>query len=319
MSQVNSIYLARPRISPYLQLTQVCHSWRSTMLQTLCRDYLLILSTSESCDIRGYRLWPVNEKCGRYPLDHFVKTVRLVIDYCMARSGYLLEKLMSEPYRDLVFSSATTLKLVFADCLECDFVEKHEDTEMAAKYVTAIRKMVPNFENIVVESKSNHTGLDGRVGSAYQVLPGLFGQAKSRMFSMFDSAFMEYVDIPRCSNVTHLAFGGDIEDERIVQLVQANAQTLRILEMPHILNGNVAELLQSEDGSDQVFPELQKLHLRRKALGQTPRRVETTAAVVFPSLKWLCIDMSYPLDDDTFLRGNSDTLEYLEMQIDALC
>ncbi|KAJ2226819.1 hypothetical protein IWW45_007290, partial [Coemansia sp. RSA 485] len=178
--------------------------------------------------------------------------------------------------------------------------------------------MIPNFENIMVESKPNLTGLDGRVGSAYEVLPELFTKTKSSMFSLFDSSFIEYIEIPNYSNsLTHLAFGGDIEDERIMQLVQSNAQSLQILEMMHIMNGNIAELLQSEEGDDQIFPQLRKLHLRKNPTGQVLRRVEITEAVVFPSLKWLSIDMPYPLADDTFLRGNAGTLEYLEMQIDT--
>ncbi|KAJ2599303.1 hypothetical protein GGF39_002283 [Coemansia sp. RSA 1721] len=170
----------------------------------------------------------------------------------------------------------------------------------------------------MVESKPNLTGLDGRVGSAYEVLPELFTKTKSSMFSLFDSSFIEYIEIPNYNNsLTHLAFGGDIEDERIMQLVQSNAQSLQILEMMHIMNGNIAELLQSEEGDDQIFPQLRKLHLRKTPMGQVLRRVETTEAVVFPSLKWLSIDMPYPLADDTFLRGNAGTLEYLEMQIDT--
>ncbi|KAJ2847628.1 hypothetical protein J3B02_004126 [Coemansia erecta] len=71
------------------------------------------------------------------------------------------------------------------------------------------------------------------------------------MFSLSDSAFMEYVDIPKYNSLTHLAFGGDIEDQRIIQLVQGNAKTLQTLEMRRILNGNIAELLKSNDGTDQ--------------------------------------------------------------------
>ncbi|KAJ2397066.1 hypothetical protein GGI05_000825 [Coemansia sp. RSA 2603] len=285
----------------------------------MCRDNLIVLTSSEMCDLVGYRLWPVNESCVKHPFDEMVKKMRIVVEYCMIRSGLLLERLNSAPYSELVYPSAVTLQLVFSDCHECECIDKCEDEGMAEKYAEAFKRMLPNVQNVLVESKPNFNVLDDRVGSAYEILPGIFDRVQSSMFSMFDSGFIEFVEPDAFNTLTHLAFGGDIDDDRIISLVHANASTLQILEMMHILNGDVAELLQSSDGGEQVFPALKKLHLRRQPEGQTPRRVERTEAAVFPSLKWLCIDMEYPFVDDTFFRGNTETLEYLEMQIDQQC
>ncbi|KAJ1719188.1 hypothetical protein LPJ53_006004 [Coemansia erecta] len=237
----------------------------------------------------------------------------------MIHNGFLLERLNSPPYSELVYPSAVTLQLVFCDCHECDCIDKSEDEEIPKKYAEAFKRMLPNVHTVLIESKPNFNVMDDRVGSAYEMLPGILAGTQSSMFSMFDSGFVEFVEPGAFNTLTHLAFGGDIDDDRIVSLVHENAQTLQILEMMHILNGDVAELLQSSDGGEQVFPVLRKLHLRRQPEGQTPRRVESTETAVFPSLKWLCIDMEYPFVDDTFFRGNAESLEYLEMQIDQPC
>ncbi|KAJ2780187.1 hypothetical protein GGI15_003627 [Coemansia interrupta] len=285
----------------------------------MCRDNLVVLTSSDVCDLVGYRLWPVNESCVKHPFDVMVKKVRLVVEYCMIHSGCLLERLNSPPYSELVYPSAVTLQLVLCDCHECECIDKCNEKDMAEKYAKAFKRMLPNIHTVLIESKPNFNLMDDRVGSAYEILPGIISGAQSSMFSMLDSAFVEFIEPGAFRTLTHLAFGGDIDDDRITSLVHENAQTLQILEMMHILNGDVAELLQSSDGGEQVFPALKKLHLRRRPEGQTPRRVERTETTVFPSLKWLCIDMEYPFADDTFFRGNAGSLEYLEMQIDQPC
>ncbi|KAI7823089.1 hypothetical protein BX661DRAFT_200195 [Kickxella alabastrina] len=296
ISLVNSIYLARPKINTYLQLTQVCSSWRSVMMHPLCRDMSIILGCIDGLDMFGYRMWPVNESYGKYTFDHLVRSLRLVIDYCTLKNGSALERLKELPYKDMVFENAHTLNLVFG---------------------TVTAAMVPNVRNIFVESRPDNTGLDGRVSGSYDIVPLLLSGVKKSMFSLGDSRFIEFVNAESFLGLTHLAFGGDIDDERIIELVHSNSATLENLEIKFIRNGNVAHLARTSNGACASFPCLQKLHLKRKSKGVSVEEVALTEAIMFPSLQWLTIEMEHPFGDDTIFRGNAETLKYIDMQVDT--
>ncbi|KAJ1898012.1 hypothetical protein LPJ66_003013 [Kickxella alabastrina] len=277
----------------------------------------IILGCIDGHDIFGYRIWPVNESYGKYTFDHLVRSLRLVIDYCTLKNGSALERLKELPYKNMVFENAHTLNLVFGDCYCCKYAKQADVENLVEKHVLAIKAMAPNMRNIFVESRPDNTGLDGRVSGLYDIVPLLLNGAKKPMFSLGDSRFIEFVNAESFPGLTHLAFGGDIDDERIIELVHSNSATLENLEMKFIRNGNAAHLARTSNGAWASFPCLQKLHLKRKSKGVSVEEVALTEAVMFPSLQWLTIEMEHPFGDDTIFRGNADTLKYIDMQVDT--
>ncbi|KAJ2100185.1 hypothetical protein GGI09_002405 [Coemansia sp. S100] len=95
-----------------------------------------------------------------------------------------------------------------------------------------------------------------------------------------------------------------------IQLVRHNAPTLQSLLLVSDCVADLAGLIQSPDGSYVTYPHLRSLELRDD---YTPERIAVKGVVPFPRLQRICLYSCYPFGDDVLFRGNSSTLEHLEL------
>ncbi|KAJ2074811.1 hypothetical protein GGH13_001055 [Coemansia sp. S155-1] len=98
-----------------------------------------------------------------------------------------------------------------------------------------------------------------------------------------------------------------------IQLVRHNAPTLQALQLASDCVADLAGLIQSPDGSYVTYPHLRDLELLDDSDDYTPERVAVKGVVPFPCLQRICLLSCYPFGDDVLFRGNSSTLEHLEL------
>ncbi|KAJ2826580.1 hypothetical protein FBU31_003407 [Coemansia sp. 'formosensis'] len=103
-----------------------------------------------------------------------------------------------------------------------------------------------------------------------------------------------------------------------IALARKNAPTLQYLVITSEYPANLAGLIQNPDGSYVTFPCMYVLKFRDGSEDRVPERVTFWGAVPFPRLRHIESDSSYPFGDDVLFRGNSGTLEHLELLISDL-
>ncbi|KAJ2066515.1 hypothetical protein GGI03_001244 [Coemansia sp. RSA 2337] len=146
----------------------------------------------------------------------------------------------------------------------------------------------------------------------------------------FDYKFTSQ-QVDKICDLVHLDYNIRDDCEEALQLARQNAPTLQSLVIYFSSVTDISSLIQDSDGSYAEYPFLRTLELRNDTgLGMSydlestlPRRSKRdisrlpvfAGAIPFPGLRRLCIRMDYPFGDDMLFRGNSATLEYLDLQL----
>ncbi|KAJ2467184.1 hypothetical protein GGI03_001703 [Coemansia sp. RSA 2337] len=121
--------------------------------------------------------------------------------------------------------------------------------------------------------------------------------------------------------LTHIRYTSDSSigtAYQFIQLARVNALTLQslVLESEHDID--ILSLVQDADGNHIEYPRLLTLKLWSVSNSINLKRPVFQGTAPFPILRQLRVFLECPFDDDTFFRGNSATLEWLDMQLDSL-
>ncbi|KAJ1905369.1 hypothetical protein GGI09_002179 [Coemansia sp. S100] len=99
------------------------------------------------------------------------------------------------------------------------------------------------------------------------------------------------------------------------RLARQSASTLESLDIFILETNGAICIIQDSDGTCAIYPRLTTLCLDGDSDDSDILPPGSKDVVPFPSLRRLMSRFKYPLGDDTFLRGNSATLEYLSMPL----
>ncbi|KAJ2104320.1 hypothetical protein GGI09_000166 [Coemansia sp. S100] len=119
-------------------------------------------------------------------------------------------------------------------------------------------------------------------------------------------------------DLAHISFDIDIDTELnpFVQLAQRSALTLQSLIVGYNSYVYPNDFFVEPGGGYLVYPRLLTLKLLGMHSIREGEYPVFPGAVPFPNLRHLYMDICYPFSDDTLFRGNSATLEYLNMELD---
>ncbi|KAJ2257429.1 hypothetical protein GGI13_000909 [Coemansia sp. RSA 455] len=146
--------------------------------------------------------------------------------------------------------------------------------------------------------------------------------------SDYDKFTSQQVDTIR--ELVHLDYYINDDKEETLQLARQNAPTLQSLIIYFSSITDISSLIQDYDGSYAEYPCLRTLELHNDSeldtlysddvsFSRTELNISRlpgfAGAIPFPGLRRLCIQIDYPFGDETLFRGNSASLEYLELQL----
>ncbi|KAJ2488383.1 hypothetical protein IWW37_004846 [Coemansia sp. RSA 2050] len=96
------------------------------------------------------------------------------------------------------------------------------------------------------------------------------------------------------------------------------SKTLQKLVINYAHLNSVTRLFRTEQGEGVIYPNMQFLTLTDRCI-LVPSELPCTARVApFPNLVSLRVDMLYPFGDDVMFRGNSATLQFMEVTPDPV-
>ncbi|KAJ1786071.1 hypothetical protein LPJ59_006007, partial [Coemansia sp. RSA 2399] len=105
------------------------------------------------------------------------------------------------------------------------------------------------------------------------------------------------------------------------QLIARSAPVLQYLTVSHLESRDIKHLLYDEDGHPLTYPRLENISIRVMAVDDPTARHKAAENVApFPVLRRFVSEKGYAFADETPFKGNSDTLDYLRVDIgsDAL-
>ncbi|KAJ2039032.1 hypothetical protein H4S04_008216, partial [Coemansia sp. S16] len=186
-------------------------------------------------------------------------------------------------------------------------------------FVQRIEQMAPRVDDIEVMPRPLDYSQEPRhlFGS---LVTQLFQLAKRITYGDMSTSVPVTLQPNHICELAHISFDIDIDIDvelnPFVQLSQRSALTLQSLIVGYNSYVYPNDFFVEPGGGYLVYPRL----LTLKLLGMhSIREGEYPAfpgAVPFPNLRHLYMEICYPFSDDTLFRGNSATLEYLNMELD---
>ncbi|KAJ2066630.1 hypothetical protein GGI08_001769 [Coemansia sp. S2] len=319
-------------------LMKVCHNFRAIAYPRFCRNAKLELSSAlfrqraalyKRTGRRDASRPPTS--CLGYPAYHLAKDLEVELDERAIYTGKALRMLSYEPYDDCAFPLVRKLTLSFAwdghdgsdgyyDQDEYGTVEQNVAVNNVSAFVQWFKQKVPMVSEIRIQPGASVHG-SGVVASNY------FGDLISQLYQLVDRVDLDsydgsevtmYIQFEKTSHLTHISYTGSGLGSHFTKLIRLNAPTLQSLVIvPDGEFTNIRSFTKDFDCSSVVFPCLLKLKLDIEFEGDMLQQPVHSGPAMFPQLRNLFLRGCYKLDTFVFFRGNSATLESLDLKLDS--
>ncbi|KAJ2419126.1 hypothetical protein GGF41_004760, partial [Coemansia sp. RSA 2531] len=301
-------------------LLGVCSNCRSIALPLYCPYFSIDFTSVRPGGPKGYRPFSDCSDISFSVHRHSALALHIYINEWDVYTGESLKRLSGVSYNDLAFPMARSVTLYFDSN-----IFDGNSVPSAIVVESNITAFVQRVWQMVLKATS--------IGVIY--IPPCsptkdtcyIGTLVSQLFQLSSHVtyFHHYgLDVPirlqldKICNLVSLDFKVDSYTCPSIELVRQNASTLQHLVLLSDFPADLAGLIQSPDGNYVMYPHLRDLKLRDESDDYTPERVAIKGVVPFPSLRHIRLLSCYPFGDDILFRGNSSTLERLELVMSDL-
>ncbi|KAJ2910372.1 hypothetical protein GGI21_000939 [Coemansia aciculifera] len=320
-----------------MPLLWVRRNFRDIVYSRFCKVYGLDLCIRLG-NLHARRLpWPGCLQGVEYPTHHLAKQLEIALKPWMLFAGKLTEQLSVAPYDGCSFPQAYLLVLHFVSdtsCTRSDIGQLEIDANIAA-FVERLGQMASTANGIRIvgyyRSITRYDDDSPFVGALVKQLYQRFNCIAH--IDGYPCAFSDLPQVDATRNLVHLDYNAEDGYELVTNLARYSVSTLKFLLITFSSVEDVSSLVQATEGGDHFaeYLHLHTLELRNHTSlnlsygnGNVKRRLVDAKddklpvfldAEPFSNLRELCIEVDYPFGDDTLFRGNSATLEYLDMQL----
>ncbi|KAJ1923007.1 hypothetical protein LPJ71_001003 [Coemansia sp. S17] len=302
----------KARLKPLLG---VCSNCRAIALPLYCPYFLIDFASVQPGGLEERRPFANSPDTSYSVRRHLAPAVNIHIDEWDVYTGVSLKRLSAAPYNDFAFPMARRVTFYFVSNI---FAGNNVPSATVVEsnitaFVQRIRQMAPKATNIRVIyvpicSQAKGTRYIGTLVSQLFQL-----STHSLYLNQFRTDVPIRLQLDIIRNLVGFTFLVDGYTCPSIELVRQNASTLQHLCLLSDFPADLAGLIQSPDGSYVTYPHLRDLELRDDSDDYTPDRVAVKGVVPFPCLRHICLHSCYPFGDDVLFRGNSSTLERLEL------
>ncbi|KAJ2440586.1 hypothetical protein GGF42_007575, partial [Coemansia sp. RSA 2424] len=314
-----------------MPLLWVCHNFRAFVYTRFCSHCKIDMRNYEDEVVASSCSWP--GPLGN-PTHSLAKVLDISLDLWSIYTGKALRQISSDPYDGCAFPLARTLSVNIAlnsqdsndypaesddDCsAEKRDIRPQEAVANIAAFVSRLKEMMPMVGKVSMScTTAVEKLLSRRDARAMRFSQQLFNALEVTTVVMDDRDSLDCcIGLEPVSNLVDIHFTVFCESTAVIPLARRSAQTLQTL----YIHSNVAlcysELIcDPSSGNCVEYPRLHRLTIIGDHDSAALRKLAFSGAVPFPNLRHLCIDGGYPFDDEVLFRGNSSTLEYLEVAL----
>ncbi|KAJ2335701.1 hypothetical protein GGI00_001226 [Coemansia sp. RSA 2681] len=341
------LYFARATHWPYeyngllLPLLWVCRNFRFFVHARFCNHYKLGLSARCRRKLSSHRCsWPIRRRDRSdlgYSTHHLAKELDVRLDITTVLNGQALQLLLGSPY------AGCALPLVRKISFELDHIKYEfpsygnaddhaqgndrsfglvsveanvlEPTINIAAFVRQVKKMLPSVKQVEVVPGCEAENDFGHGSTERDLALRLFGIVETRStITRGCYLFVKYADLEPIRDLVHIECDIVGLDQATILLTRRSAQTLQLLQIRFKCEADIVGLIgDANSGRYLEYPCLHKLKLSSYDKITPSMSSVFSGAMPFPSLRHLSISCDYPFADDVLFRGNSATLESLEV------
>ncbi|KAJ2682501.1 hypothetical protein IWW39_005972, partial [Coemansia spiralis] len=303
-------------------LLWVCHSFRAVVYSRLCRRYKLVfIKDRNSGKALGYRA-PA-EKCLERlsgPFHLCAKDVVVTVSEWTIYSGEALAALSQVLPDGCSFPSASSLEISFDEDREGEegFAETADVEANISAFVRWILQTAPRLKWIKVSGYPSWKVMDEPTHSHFDSLISQLVRLTNRVSLQYEATRPpELLNVDSIRMMTYLDVDLHFINENIIRLIRLNAPTLQHLSVSSWAEADISDILQGHDGSYVEYPRLHTLRTGLRKQAEESRQYSLVGAALFPNLRCLVCLCNNPFDNDfAMFRGNADTLEYLQLDLD---
>ncbi|KAJ2733600.1 hypothetical protein IW152_002970 [Coemansia sp. BCRC 34962] len=305
----------------------VCHNLRVVSSLSFYRaNTVKIKGDTYEKDAAQYWWWSKPLK-KFYPTNyHLAREIHILLDKAGFFAGRTLKALSQAPFDGCAFPQARKLIFTFYPCL-AQGGEAPEAAEIGANIralVGRIKQMAPLLNEIEVVGTSNPANLDLEDRHINSFILQIIPLVTRVVYKA--SEFNIPLNLPtvNMSRLVHIDVGilGSMEfnyqeqEKSAMHLVRQSAATLQSLTIGlHSLEG-LSGLIKETNDNFVFYPQMRVLKLGYHWDLAKFDRMAVAQAVPFPRLRQLTVAGTYPFGDDILFRGNEDTLELLDIELD---
>ncbi|KAJ2691260.1 hypothetical protein IWW39_000159 [Coemansia spiralis] len=255
-----------------------------------------------------------------YPTHHLAKELTIELEEWAVYDGHALRKLTLAPFEGYAFPlvRSITFHFMMYKPLEFDTHNPPESGAAIGALVERIKQMAPILDEIRVATKVYGRPPD-EASEEFSSFVSQFYRIANRIQygCATESSLSVELQLKGICDLVHINYKVDDNGQQFAQLARLNASTLQSLVARCDLDIGVADLIRKTPRTFMKYPCLHTLKLIEYGTSKTQRRITFKGAVPFPKLRCLYVKLAWPVNDDTFFRGNAATLEYLNMNMDG--
>ncbi|KAJ2751356.1 hypothetical protein GGI19_004531, partial [Coemansia pectinata] len=305
-------------------LLWTCHSFRAVAYLLYCSYFKLAPSDLQNCRYItegtvtpscyiGYR---INNNLS-YPTHHLARTLEIEIDEVSIYPGDALKMLSCAPYNGCAFPLVS--KIDFLIATDRTLREGKKAKKNIVAVLQRVKEMAPNVNDIWVLPKDYDTP---RYNSS-----SIYGSLVSQLFQL--ASHIQYckdrylllkvnLEFDRIDNLVHIKYTAGSDEKSVIKLARQNSTTLESFAIDAAGSVNITGVIWEGNDDFVTYP-----HLHTLKLSGNPGYCETLDSVPadvvpFPNLRCLKIDCENTFGDDVIFRGNTATLESLELYLSSL-
>ncbi|KAJ2056267.1 hypothetical protein GGI17_006285 [Coemansia sp. S146] len=321
-------------------LLWVCHNFRAFVHQRFCRVYELTLEDDQDRAETRHYSWPTRCKELDYPTHHLAKELQVKLDIKSVYSGKALQLLSDTPYEGRSFPLVRKLSFELTSDSDgnyywepvCDDLRDDDDDDDTPKthyvcppntvaniiaFVQRIKKMAPAVSEIDVTHVGDAERLLQRCNvHVSDLVQQLFDIVERRtVISRDNYSMVMCLDLEPIRDLVHLECSLDTDSKDLLPLIRRSTQTLQFLGLD-VGDVETTGAVRDPDSGDYLeYPCLHTLIIRLFRNPWPSQEAFSKDIVLFPRLLRLTVSYRYPFGDDLPFRGNSGTLEYLELRL----
>ncbi|KAJ2562345.1 hypothetical protein IW140_006439 [Coemansia sp. RSA 1813] len=307
----------------WLVLYDISHSWRTLALVHFHKKASIVVASATSGEDKlGFPLMPDIVKANPALLS-CVREVEVIFkDDCELPSAEKRNDFLFTWPESLVFPSACSLSIDVAGFIkQYESINKTPGTEEYAWIAKSIRASMPKLQKIDIHDSISQDYLmqptfnrtKSNVGGLLLILLTYMTSRGFRPRPIRQTS--EYSFMQNCSKLTQLEFSCIINGGLLHYIAKESAQTLESLRVLYYSLPIIKPLVVDDKGQPIVYPRMKKLDFDIHSDTWREKKITIDKSVkLFPALRCLVWRARYIFDDDVLFRGNSNTLEYLDIE-----
>ncbi|KAJ1669127.1 hypothetical protein GGF38_002492 [Coemansia sp. RSA 25] len=303
--------------SPYSEYLSICRIWRHLVLERIWKKYFLNISAEFGDVFTNNPRW--REGCVPPPNQAaLVRDVEIQVPFAGILTGSAYNLLEKSQYGSVVLPFAHRLVINLLDTMGDFEVDEAEAIANALSFIRLLRSLAPatNQVNVRLSDMLRVRMQDEQALGVF--LSSLYGVSRQSTLHLSQSGFASACFIDSVSELSTLSLRWGDNTLLLSKLMHKNAKSLQKLSITYAHLNAVTSLFCDEQGRGIVYPSMKHLTLSDRS-GLVPADLPCAANVApFKNLESLKLFMLYPFGDDVLFRGNSATLQFLEVTGDPV-